>query len=219
MSRNRVITLTASSALLGFIMAGPAAAQDSATTAQPPTFAMLTAMSAAEQTRLALLAAPAEVTSRASVYVLSGGRYARTRTGTNGFSCLVERELLETVEPVCYDAEGSATTLLARFRREELRGQGLREDEVRRRIDAAYRSGRLRAPRKPGIVYMLSPEQRSWNPGTKTIWTAPPHLMLYAPYAKQADLGGAPGPQIPFIVWPGQPDALMIVMAPGEHGH
>jgi hypothetical protein len=108
--------------------------------------------------------------------------------------------------------------MLARFKREELGAQGLEEAEVLRRIDAAYRSGQLHAPRKPGIVYMLSPEQRAWNPGTKAIWNAPPHFMLYAPYGKQSDVDGAPGAQIPFIEWPGRPDALMLIIAAGDHG-
>lgn len=81
----------------------------------------LTALSPEEQTRLALSMAPPEVSSRASLYVLTPKGYTQVRTGTNGFSCLVEREFLETVEPVCYDAEGTATTLQARLYREELR--------------------------------------------------------------------------------------------------
>lgn len=205
-----VIRGMACAVLAGFAMAGGAAAQFApATRPMGP----LTAMSAAEQTRLALSTAPPEVTAHASIYVLADGRYTRTRAGTNGFSCLVERELLDTVEPVCYDAEGSATTMMARFYREELRAQGLAEDEVKRRIDAAYAAGRLLAPRKPGLVYMLAAEQWSYNPFEQKVWAAPPHFMLYAPYARQEDMGAAPGPGMPVIAWPGQPDALIIVMA------
>ncbi len=177
------------------------------------TLGPLTALSTEEQSRLALSTAPPEVSSRASLYVLTPKGYTQVRIGTNGFSCLVEREFLETVEPVCYDAEGSATTLLARLYREELRAQGLPEDEVGRRIEAAYRDGRLRAPRKPGLVYMLAPEQLSWNPFTRKVWQAPPHFMLYAPFATQEDLGGFSGPHMPVVAWPGQPDALIIIMA------
>ena len=123
------------------------------------------------------------------------------------------RAFLEALEPVCYDAEGSATTLPARLYREELRAQGLPEDEVRRRIAAAYQDGRLRAPRKPGLVYMLAPEQWSWNPFAKKFWNAPPHFMLYAPFATQEALGGFSGPHMPVVDSPGQPDALIIIMA------
>jgi hypothetical protein len=203
--------------LVGMALARSAAAQEPASVGQPGALGPLTALSAEEQTRLALSTAPPEVSRGASVYVLTGKGYTRTRVGTNGFSCLVERELLETVEPVCYDAEGSATTLLARLHREELRAQRLPEDEVKRRLDAAYRDGRLRAPRKPGLAYMLAPEQWSWNPGTKKVWKAPPHFMLYAPFATQEDLGGFAGPHMPIVSWPGQPDALIIIMAQDSH--
>lgn len=176
-------------------------------------------MSGEEQTRLALSTAPPEVSSRASIFILGRNGYVQTRAGTNGFSCLVEREFLETVEPVCYDAEGSATTLLARLHREELRAQGVSEDEVKRQIAMAYDSGRLRAPSKPGIAYMLARENWAWNPFTKQFWTGPPHFMLYAPYATQEDLGGFSGPHMPIVIWPGQPDALIIVMAQDSNRH
>jgi hypothetical protein len=170
-------------------------------------------MSADEQTRLALSTAPKEVSSSASLYVLTGKGYEQVHTGTNGFSCLVERELLETVEPTCYDAEGSATTLKARLYREELRAQGLSEADVKQRIAAAYRDGRLSAPRKPGIVYMLAPENYAWNFITRKLWSHPPHYMFYAPYATQESMGGPLGPDTPVVGWPGQPDAVIIVMA------
>jgi len=199
LSMSRVLSI-----LLGLALVRGAAAQG-----RP-----LTALSAEEQTRLALSTAPPEVSSRASLYILTPNRgYRQVRTGTNGFSCLVERAFLEALEPVCYDAEGSATTLQARLYREELRAQGLPEDEVRRRIAAAYQDGRLRAPRKPGLVYMLAPEQWSWNPFAKKFWNAPPHFMLYAPFATQEALGGFSGPHMPVVDSPGQPDALIIIMA------
>ncbi|MBB4637440.1 hypothetical protein [Longimicrobium terrae] len=218
MSRVLVTVRRTACALLAAFVMAPGAAAQGASASRPP-MGLLTAMSAAEQTRLALSTAPPEVSAHASVFVLADGRYTQTRTGTNGFTCLIERELLETVEPVCYDAEGSATTMLARFHREELRAQGLPEDEVKRRIDAAYAAGRLLAPRKPGLVYMLAAEQWSYNPFEQKVWNAPAHFMLYAPYAKQEDMGAAAGPGMPVIAWPGQPDALIIVMAhtPATH--
>jgi hypothetical protein len=190
-----------------------AVAQGTSTAAQSRPLPLLTAMSEAEQTRLALSTAPQEVSSRASIYVLTPSGYKQTRTGTNGFSCLVEREMLETVEPTCYDAEGTATTLKARIYREELRAKGLSEDSVKVRIAAAYRDGRLSAPRRPGVIYMLAPENYAWNFVTKKLWSHPPHYMFYAPFATQETMGGPMGPTTPIVGWPGQPDAVIIVMA------
>lgn len=91
---------------------------------------------------------------------------------------------------------------------------------MKQRVAAAYRDGRLRAPRKPGLVYMLAPEQRSWDPFNKKAWQAPPHFMFYAPFATQEDLGGFSGQHnMPIVVWPGQPDALIIVLARDSGRH
>ena len=207
----RTLTLVCA-VVLGVAVVRPAAAQ-SAVETREPRLPVLTSMSAEEQTRLALSTAPPDVTGRASLYVLTPEGYKQARVGTNGFSCLVERELLETIEPVCYDAEGSATTLKARLFREELRARGLPEVEVKRRIDAAYRDGRLHAPGKPGLIYMLAREQLTWDPYTKKIVAAPPHLHFYAPYATQDDVGGFAGRHMPMVLWPGRPDANIVIMA------
>jgi hypothetical protein len=209
----RLSRMCAHAALLGIALGLGAEAQDHSAGSQSRPLPLLTAMSAAEQTRLALSTAPKEVSSRAAVYVLTPRGYTRTRVGTNGFSCLVEREMLETVEPTCYDAEGSATTLKARIYREELRAKGLSEDEVEQGIEAAYRDGRLIAPRKPGIIYMLAPENYAWNFITKKFWSHPPHYMFYAPFAKQEDMGAPIGAATGIVGWPGRPDAVIIVMA------
>src|SRR5215472_4227458 len=63
------------------------------------------------QIRIASLAAPKEVSDHADVYVLGQRGYELARKGDNGFSCLIERERPNTMEPECYDAEGTNTTL------------------------------------------------------------------------------------------------------------
>jgi hypothetical protein len=93
------------------------------------------------------------------------------------------------------------------------------EEEVRREIAGGFKSGRFQAPRKPGIVYMLARENWTWNPMTRHFMQGPPHFMLYAPYAKQEDFGGGCGSQVPCIVWPGQPDALIIIMSSDTQVH
>ena len=211
------LALVTSAVLVGVTLVRVASAQGTSVLAPSRPLPLLTAMSAAEQTRLARSTAPEDISSRASMYVLTSTGYVQTSTGSNGFSCLVERELLETVEPTCYDAEGSATTLKARIYREELRASGLPEDEVKQRIAAAYRDGRLSAPRKPGIVYMLAPENYAWNAITKKLWTHPPHYMFYVPFATQEAMGGPIGPATPVVGWPGQPDAVIIVIAAAKH--
>lgn len=164
-----------------------------------------------EQIQLAEGAASTEISQQATIYVLKSKGYVKERTGTNGFTCLVEHQFLETFEPICYDAEGSATTMQARLYREELRATGLTEDDISTRIDEAYKAGRFKAPGRPGFAYMLSTEAKVFDPDSKKIITAPPHLMFYAPYLTSKDLGGRLGPHMPFLLWEGRPDTFIII--------
>jgi hypothetical protein len=183
----------------------------------------------ARQLELVRSAAPPEISDEATLYVLGKNGYEIVQKGTNGFSCMVDRELPETQEPQCFDAEGSATTLLARMRVEELRAHGVAEGKIAAQIERGYKTGKYKAPRKTGIVYMLSTE--NWvlaDAATRQIVHFGPHLMFYAPYVTDRDIGNSKGPDaapgIPFVVHPGRPDALIIVVPKlpdkvGDQGH
>src|SRR5262249_34641613 len=51
-----------------------------------------------QQITLAESAAPAEVSSHATVYILGPKGYEKAREGTNGFSCFVGRQFLTPTE-------------------------------------------------------------------------------------------------------------------------
>ena len=76
-----------------------------------------------EKIKLAESAAPPEISGKATVYILERSGYVKVRDGSNGFSCFVDRQDPLNLEPTCFDAEGSATTLQSRFLAEELRGE------------------------------------------------------------------------------------------------
>jgi hypothetical protein len=173
-----------------------------------------------QQIKLALSAAPEEVSSRAALYVLGPKGYEKIRESTNGFSCLVGRSFDRTgtteasIDPECYDAEGTRTLLLVTLRQEELRAEGKSEAEVKADIANGYKAGRYQAPDKPGFVYMLSSENYIRNPETGKSGPFPGHLMFYAPYMTAKDLGyeSVKGSMMPYLSLPGQPDAMMIVI-------
>jgi len=70
-----------------------------------------------QQIELALSAAPTEVSSKATVYILGPKGEEKAREGTNGFSCIIWRSFKGTTQtssaPACFDAEGSRTILVA----------------------------------------------------------------------------------------------------------
>src|SRR5262245_29154676 len=76
------------------------------------------------QMALALSAGP-PVADEATVYVLGPKGYSKLREGSNGFSCIVQREGLDEIAPQCFDAEGSATTLQVFLFVEEQRALGV----------------------------------------------------------------------------------------------
>ena len=175
------------------------------------------------QDRIALAesAAPPEISAKATVYLLDPTGYVKIRDGSNGFSCFVDRQTPWNCEPTCFDAEGSATTLPTRFFAEEQRAKGKSEEQIKKAIDEGYKSGKFRVPGKPGIVYMLSDRAFLLRPDTNQTVPVPPHLMFYAPYATDQDIGSPPAAvNMPRVIRPGQPDAYIIVFPRAvEHQH
>ena len=172
------------------------------------------------QIQLALSAAPAEISSKATVYILGPHGYEKVREGANGFSCLVERAFIGTTEiavgPACFDAEGSRTLVLTYLRREELRAQGKSEAEIKDDIANGYKEGRFKAP-GPGFLYMMSSENYVYDDNSKQSGWVPPHLMFYAPYKTAKDVGyeSVSPTMVPYLVLPGQPEALLVIAPAG----
>jgi hypothetical protein len=161
----------------------------------------------------ALAAGPASIRDGAGVYVTTPSGFELARASTNGFHCLVERSFPGAFEPQCFDAEGSRTLMQATLMTARLRGEGRSEPEVRAAVAAAWAAGELRAPTRPGINYMLHPGNRvPVDPEGTTIVPYGPHLMFYAPYLRNADLGSDGSPAAAtFVINEGQPNAYAIV--------
>jgi hypothetical protein len=201
------------------VLSSSAVAQD---TPQDPTVTAST--SRERQIELALSAAPAEVSSKATVYILGAKGYEKAREGTNGISCFIWRSFKETMQvsaaPACFDAVGSQTLMVTAMRREELRAQGKSEAEIKDDIAKGYKEGRYKAP-GPGFLYMLSNENYFYRSGAKQWGAVPPHVMFYAPYktAKDAGYESISPTMVPFMTGDG-PETLMVVFAkkPPEDG-
>jgi hypothetical protein len=171
-----------------------------------------------EQIALAMSAAPAPVSSNATVYVLGPKGYEKARQGTNGFSCLVYRSFVNptetTVGPMCFDAEGSRTTLVVYLHSEELRSSGKSEAEIKADAENGYKAGRFEYPSKMGLLYMMSNENRLGPTSDHKTQHYPPHLMFYAPNMTAQDLGFDSGPQPAYMGLsnPGKPNNLLVVL-------
>jgi hypothetical protein len=169
-----------------------------------------------EEIALAISAAPPAVASKAGVYVLDKGGYVEARKSQNGFVCIVEHRIVKAVEPQCLDAEGVKTFLPRILMVGEMRAHGKPEIEIRDAVKKGFADGRFKAPKRPGIDYMLSTKNVVTIDEEKGIAVPfPPHLMFYAPGMTNADVGsdGTPGSSV-FVVDEKSPHALMIVPVP-----
>jgi hypothetical protein len=171
---------------------------------------------------LALSSCPASIANKAAVYVLEKSGYVKVRESQNGFTAIVQHALPNSQDPQCMDAEGTRTFLPRYLKVAELRAQGKSPEEIRRFVADAFAKGIFQAPIRPGVDYMLSKENLTPN-AKGAVVPFPPHLMFYAPYLTNADLGlsvtlgpdGNPvGPA--FVAGEGSPHALIIVPV-GEH--
>ena len=170
---------------------------------------------AVTQIALARSAAPASVSEHASVLVLTDTGYVRAVAGESSVTCLVEHSWRDSIEPHCYDAEGTATSLRAEARRLELREAGKSEDEVARIVSREIAAGTLRLPSRPVLSYMMSAGQVLYNDDGKHMGARPSHLMIYYPNLTNAELGLGSTPQghVGMVMDSGKPGSnLMIVM-------
>lgn len=170
----------------------------------------------ADEFAMALSAAPEHLREGAGVWVHTEKGLEKKRESSNSFHCLVLRSGGESA-PICYDAEGARTTMMADIREAELAAKGMKPEEIRKTIEGEYKSGALRAPQRAGVAYMLSPHfTRTDSKTGKTSQVFPPHIMFYAPYLTNKDIGverkAFGSTAQPWILGEGTPRAYIIVV-------
>ncbi|MEO8525169.1 MAG: hypothetical protein ABI460_10655 [Caldimonas sp.] len=148
----------------------------------------------AYEVELALSAGPEHLRADATVYVFGSGGYEKVRAGTNGFTCLVNRDRFQsgdrTLRPTCWDAEGGVTIVPVMLRVGELLAQAKTATEISRDLESGFDDGRFSAPHKAGIAYMLRGDVQV-DPNSHQVngQSFPPHYMIYAPGVSNRDIG------------------------------
>jgi hypothetical protein len=204
--------------LLAILLTTGAAAAEHAQSGslQPPL------MDRQKEIELALSACPELVAGKAGVYILTPSGYLKVRESQNGFTAIVQHSVPAAREPQCMDAEGSKTFLPRILKLAQLRAQGLSVGEIKTTMAEALAKGLFHPPTRPGVDYMLS-TQNIVPDDQGVLGPFPPHVMFYAPYFTNAELGsggqGAGGPA--FVAAEGTPFALIIVPVSQQHsaGH
>lgn len=152
-------------------------------------------MSPKAEIALARSAAPASISSHATVMILTAHGYTVAAEGRNGFTCLVERAFgqpnattfdnVKVQDPTCYNAAASRTVLSYTLKRTELALSGATQAEVDREIQAAVAAKSLPMAAPDSIAYMMS--KRQYINDADTSWY--PHLMFFMPLADAANAG------------------------------
>lgn len=131
---------------------------------------------------LALSAAPAEVSSQASVYGVRDGRIVVLRVGKSGAACMVSRDSHpEALYPECFSPEAARTLMQRELFQLQLRSKGRSERDVRRLTKDALATGRLKSPRELAVIYMMSPNQVLYSApdsAGRRVGAWWPHLMI-----------------------------------------
>ncbi|MGQ0551271.1 MAG: hypothetical protein ACT4PY_16550 [Armatimonadota bacterium] len=151
---------------------------------------------------LARSAAPDKVSGRATIKILTASGYQVAVRGDNGFVCMVMRSWTAPTftpvpfrnfvyeakirAPICFDPVASRTVMPYYELRTKLGMQGNDPETIARGVAMAYALGTL--PKREGVAfgYMWSADQYL-GPGIGA-WR--PHMMVFAPYYKNAMVGG-----------------------------
>jgi hypothetical protein len=174
---------------------------------------------------LAKSAAPANISDRATIKVLTTSGYQVAREGDNGFVCMVMRgwaaptytpaqfrDLVYDAKvhaPICFNPAASRTVLPYYELRSKFGIEGKTPDQIAEGLQAAYVKGEL--PKREGVsfAYMWSADQYlasgvgHWHP----------HMMVFSPYYENSMLGGNPfGAPLPLVTDDaGTPFAVVVI--------
>ena len=153
---------------------------------------------------LARSAAPPAISNHATFLVLSHHGYETAETGTNGFTCLVERSWMSPFDspqfwnwnmrgPICYNPAATRTVLLYTIQRTQMALSGLSKSQMLDRTKAAVADKQLPVPEPGSMSYMMS-KHGDLGDGVGP-WLS--HLMFYAPKADGAKGGASWGANLP----------------------
>jgi len=161
-------------------------------------------MPQAEEISLAKTAAPANISERATIKVLTRSGFEVAQQGDNGSVCMVMRGFSAptyspaqfrnlvydaTVRaPICFTPAAARTAMPYYELRTKMALQGKNPDEIAAGVEAAYAKGDLPRRDEVTFAYMWSANQNlasgvgHWHP----------HVMIFAPYYDNAMVGGNP---------------------------
>jgi hypothetical protein len=153
---------------------------------------------------LARSAAPPSISKDARVLILTAHGYITAANGSNGFTCLVERNWMSAFDDpqfwnpkgrgaICYNPPASRTVLRYDYTRAKLVLSGLSKSQIYARLNAIVAKNGLPTPEPGSMSYMMSKHQYLNDAAGN--WY--PHLMFHVPQADGANAGASWGANLP----------------------
>lgn len=149
------------------------------------------------QIKTAVLAAPEMYRDAAKVLGYEqDGKLITLREGSNRMVCLADDPNQEGIKVACYGKE--LEPFMARGQELTAEGKADKKVEIRKKeIDA----GTLKMPSEPAILYVLSGEEKDYDPKTGDLQNGKMRYVLYKPYMTGESTGLPTRPQAPGMPW------------------
>jgi hypothetical protein len=179
---------------------------------------------------LARSAAPAAISGNATILILKPQGYETAVTGTNGFTCIVERSWMVPFNrddfwnpklrgPVCYNAPASKSVLSYTLLRTKLALSGQSREQILDGVRAAVARKEVPGPEPGAMSYMMSKDQ--YLTDADGHWHS--HVMFHVPKSDAASWGAnLPGSPVVFDpalgeAHPEYPEPQSIFFVPVGH--
>jgi hypothetical protein len=164
--------------------------------------------SPAWQIAAAVTPLPAEMRDGATVlgYAEIGKPLVTLRRGTNDMICLAPDPGANAFHPACYHK--AMEPFMARGR--ALRAQGIKGGQVDTVRFAEVKSGKLKVPTSPSMLYQIF--GGTFDSTTATASGGQSLFVTYIPFAteKKTGISAKPSEKEPWIMWPGTPKAHIM---------
>lgn len=150
------------------------------------------------QIKTAVLAAPKMLRDSSTVLGYNNsGKFVTLRKGTNHLICLADDPNKEGISIACYGEE--LEPFMSRGR--QLIAEGKSEIEKRETRKKEIDNGSLKMPSEPSILYVVTGEEKDYNPETGDLENSRIRYAIYKPYMTSESTGLPIIPDVPGMPW------------------